>query len=62
MLSPEIDSAIGIIGSSWPSEIDEHPSIPKQPSPGLSSDATLFLMNKVERPRLYLSVNRGKAK
>jgi peptidoglycan/LPS O-acetylase OafA/YrhL len=48
MLAPEIDSAIGIIGSSWPSEIDEHLNIPKQPSPGLSSDENLFLMNKVE--------------
>jgi hypothetical protein len=34
MLAPEIDSAIGIIGSSWPSEIDEHLNIPKQPSQG----------------------------
>src|SRR5437870_1464222 len=29
MLPPEIDSMIGIIGSSWPSEIDEHLNISK---------------------------------
>jgi peptidoglycan/LPS O-acetylase OafA/YrhL len=52
MLSPEIDSAIGIIGSSWPSEIYEHLSVPKQPSPGLASDATRCLVNKVEEAEL----------
>jgi hypothetical protein len=62
MLSSEIDPAIGIIGSWWPSEIDEHLTIPKKRSPGSSSDATLFSITKLRKPSRDLGVNRGKAK
>jgi hypothetical protein len=41
--------------------IDEHLRIPKQPSSGLSSDATLFLMNEFEQAEPVSRHERDKA-